>query len=60
MNVSEIQSSDCVTLASGADQLVVEMGEAVDSSGDLNVEIGAGGEQLSGTVEDGCGLVRVL
>ncbi|KPB20106.1 Methyl-accepting chemotaxis protein [Pseudomonas amygdali pv. sesami] len=52
MNESQIQSNHCVTLASGADQLLVEMGEAVDTIRDMNIQIAAATEQQSATVQE--------
>ncbi|OBS36261.1 methyl-accepting chemotaxis protein [Pseudomonas syringae] len=52
MNESQIQSDHCVTLASGADQLLVEMGEAVDVIRDMNIQIAAATEQQSATVQE--------
>ncbi|MDU8620985.1 methyl-accepting chemotaxis protein [Pseudomonas syringae] len=52
MNESQIQSDHCVTLASGADQLLVEMGEAVDTIRDMNIQIAAATEQQSATVQE--------
>ncbi len=52
MNESQIQSDHCVTLASGADELLVEMGEAVGTIRDMNIQIAAATEQQSATVQE--------
>lgn len=52
MNESQIQSNHCVTLASGADELLVEMSEAVDTIRDMNIQIAAATEEQSATVQE--------
>ncbi|EPM58556.1 methyl-accepting chemotaxis protein [Pseudomonas syringae pv. actinidiae ICMP 19073] len=52
MNESQIQSNHCVTLASGADELLVEMSEAVDAIRDMNIQIAAATEEQSATVQE--------
>ncbi|ROL69098.1 methyl-accepting chemotaxis protein [Pseudomonas chlororaphis] len=52
MNESQVQSNHCVTLASGADELLVAMGEAVGSIRDMNIQIAAATEQQSATVQE--------
>ncbi len=52
MNESQVQSSQCVTLASGAGELLVSMSEAVGTIRDMNIQIAAATEQQSATVQD--------
>ncbi|MGQ3820521.1 methyl-accepting chemotaxis protein [Pseudomonas alliivorans] len=52
MNESQIQSNHCVTLASGADELLQEMGEAVSTIRDMNIQIAAATEEQSATVQE--------
>ena len=52
MNESQVQSNHCVTLASGADELLVAMGEAVGTIRDMNIQIAAATEQQSATVQE--------
>jgi len=52
MNESQVQSNNCVTLASGADELLVAMGEAVGTIRDMNIQIAAATEEQSATVQE--------
>ncbi|ELQ18316.1 putative methyl-accepting chemotaxis protein [Pseudomonas fluorescens BRIP34879] len=52
MNESQVQSSQCVTLASGAGDLLLSMSGAVDSIRDMNIQIAAATEQQSATVQE--------
>nr|WP_109513613.1 methyl-accepting chemotaxis protein [Pseudomonas ovata] len=52
MNESQQQSSQCVTLASGAGELLLSMSEAVGTIRDMNIQIAAATEQQSATVQD--------
>jgi methyl-accepting chemotaxis protein len=52
MNESQVQSNHCVTLASGADELLVAMGEAVGTIRDMNIQIAAATEEQSSTVQE--------
>ncbi len=52
MNESQVQSSQCVTLASGAGELLLSMSEAVGTIRDMNIQIAAATEQQSATVQD--------
>ncbi|NWA24971.1 methyl-accepting chemotaxis protein [Pseudomonas gingeri] len=52
MNESQAQSNTCVTLASGADELLVAMGEAVGTIRDMNIQIAAATEEQSATVQE--------
>ena len=52
MNESQVQSNTCVTLASGADELLVAMGEAVGTIRDMNIQIAAATEEQSATVQE--------
>jgi methyl-accepting chemotaxis protein len=52
MNESQAQSSQCVSLASGAGDLLLSMSGAVDSIRDMNIQIAAATEQQSATVQE--------
>ncbi|KAE9653517.1 HAMP domain-containing protein [Pseudomonas fluorescens] len=52
MNESQAQSSQCVTLASGAGQLLHSMSAAVGTIRDMNIQIAAATEQQSATVAE--------
>ncbi|KTC38208.1 chemotaxis protein, partial [Pseudomonas sp. ABAC21] len=52
MNESQVQSSQCVSLASGAGDLLLSMSGAVDSIRDMNIQIAAATEQQSATVQE--------
>ncbi|MBD8235574.1 MULTISPECIES: methyl-accepting chemotaxis protein [Pseudomonas] len=52
MNESQVQSSQCVTLASGAGQLLHSMSAAVGTIRDMNIQIAAATEQQSATVAE--------
>lgn len=52
MNESQVQSNHCVTLASGADELLRTMGESVGTIRDMNIQIAAATEQQSATVQE--------
>ena len=52
MNESQAQSSQCVSLASGAGDLLLSMSDAVGSIRDMNIQIAAATEQQSATVQE--------
>jgi methyl-accepting chemotaxis protein len=52
MNESQVQSGQCVTLASGAGELLHSMSEAVGTIRDMNIQIAAATEQQSATVAE--------
>ncbi|WP_420893013.1 methyl-accepting chemotaxis protein [Pseudomonas orientalis] len=52
MNESQAQSSQCVSLASGAGDLLLSMSGAVDSIRDMNIQIAAATVQQSATVQE--------
>lgn len=52
MNESQAQSSQCVSLASGAGDLLLSMSDSVDSIRDMNIQIAAATEQQSATVQE--------
>ncbi|MFS2159732.1 methyl-accepting chemotaxis protein [Pseudomonas sp. Pseusp122] len=52
MNESQVQSNHCVTLATGADELLVAMSDAVGTIRDMNLQIAAAAEEQSATVQE--------
>lgn len=52
MNESQVRSGQCVTLASGAGELLHSMSEAVGTIRDMNIQIAAATEQQSATVAE--------
>ncbi|TWI57471.1 methyl-accepting chemotaxis protein [Pseudomonas duriflava] len=60
MNESQAQSNTCVHLASGADELLVTMSEAVGSIRDMNIQIAAATEEQSATVQETSRMVTYI
>ncbi|MBY8945787.1 HAMP domain-containing protein [Pseudomonas sp. SH10-3B] len=52
MNESQAQSTQCVSLASGAGDLLLSMSDSVDSIRDMNIQIAAATEEQSATVQE--------
>jgi methyl-accepting chemotaxis protein len=60
MNESQTQSNHCVRLASGADELLGSMSDAVNSIRDMNIQIAAATEEQSATVQETSRMVTYI